>query len=217
MAGMARWWPLAGIAFVGLWLGAFAVTDSEVDSQDTDAEILAYFAKSANQHKHFAAFFMILGACLLFVWFVGMLRQRLVKADAGGPLPAIAFGSGLTAMVLWLVADAVFAAPAITVNDTSEFALDPNTFRLLSDLGYGVWFSGTTIAAGVVVATAVVALRTGLLPRWIAWLSFPVALTMLVAFFFIPFLIMLGWILVVSVTLMLRKEGSEGVSASTAA
>jgi hypothetical protein len=39
-------------------------------------------------------------------------------------------------------------------------------------------------------------------------LSFPVALTMLVAFFFIPFLIMLGWVLVVSVTLMVRREAA---------
>ena len=57
------------------------------------------------------------------------------------------------------------------------------------------------------------ALRTGLLPKWIAWLSFPVALTMLVAFFFIPFLIMLGWILVVSATFMMRWEAPPAPTA----
>jgi hypothetical protein len=30
-------------------------------------------------------------------------------------------------------------------------------------------------------------------PKWLAWLSFVVALTMLVAFVFVPFLIVLGW------------------------
>jgi hypothetical protein len=54
---------------------------------------------------------------------------------------------------------------------------------------------------------------SGFLPKWIAWLSFPVALTMLVAFFFIPFLIMLGWILVVSVTFMVRKEAPKTAAA----
>ena len=44
------------------------------------------------------------------------------------------------------------------------------------------------------------------MPKWIAWLSFVVALTMLVAFFFIPFLIMCGWILVVSIVLIMRRE-----------
>jgi hypothetical protein len=38
--------------------------------------------------------------------------------------------------------------------------------------------------------------------------EFPVALTMLVAFFFIPFLIMLGWVLVVSVTFIVREEAN---------
>jgi hypothetical protein len=212
-AAFARWWPLTGLAFIGLWLASFAITDNDPDSKDTDAEIVAFFAKSGNQNKHFAAFFMILGACLLFVWFLAMLRERLVRLTGGGPLPALAFGSGLVATALWIVADALFAAPAIAADETSKFHLDPDTFRILGDLGYLAWFSGVTIASGMVVATAVVALRTGLLPKWVAWLSFVVALTMLVAFFFIPFLIMLGWILVVSLILIWRREAPQPTAA----
>jgi hypothetical protein len=59
----------------------------------------------------------------------------------------------------------------------------------------------------------VLSLRSGLLPKWVAWLSFPVALTLLVAFFFIPFLILLGWILVVSLALILRQQAPGPIAA----
>ncbi len=207
MQGWARWWPLTGFAFVGLWLGTLAATGNDVDTHDSDTEILAYYAKSGNRDRHIIAFFLILAASLFFVWFLAKLRARLVRAEGGaGTLTALAYGAGIAAAALWTVADAFFASAAFTRADTSKFQLDPNTYRILSDTGYAIWFSGTTVAAVTVVATALLALRTGLLPKWIAWLSFPVALTMLVAFFFIPFLIMLGWVLVVSVTFMVRRE-----------
>ena len=207
MASWARWWPLTGLAFVGLWIGTLAATDGGVDNNDSDAKILAYYAKSGNRDRQIIAFFLILAATLFFIWFLAKLRERLVRAEGGaGTLAALAYGGGIAAAALWVVADAFFASAALARVDTSKFQLDPNTYRILSDTGYGIWFSGTTVAALTVVATAVVSLRSGLLPRWIAWLSFPVALTMLVAFFFIPFLIMLGWVIVISVTFMLRTE-----------
>ncbi len=213
MARWARWWPLTGVAFVGLWIGAFAVGDNDVDSQDSDAEILAYYAKSSNRDRHFATFFMVLAASLLIIWFLAKLRERLVRAEgSAGTLTALAFGAGIAATVLWTVSASLFTSAAFAIDDTSRFHLDPNTFRIIQDAGYGVWFSGTTVAAITVTATAIVSLRTGLLPRWIAWLSFPVALTMLVAFFFIPFLIMCGWILVVSGAFILRKEAPAPVA-----
>lgn len=207
MTAWTRWWPVTGIAFVALWIVTFAIIGNDVDTQDSDAKIVAYYAKSSNQNKHIVGFFMILAATLLFIWFLAKLRERLVRAEgSGASLTALGFGAGIAAAALWAVADAFFAAAAFAADDTHKFVLDPNTYRIISDTGYAVWFSGTTVAAITVTVTALLALRTGLLPKWIAWLSFPVALTMLVAFFFIPFLIMLGWILVVSVTLMVRRE-----------
>jgi hypothetical protein len=209
MAAWARWWPLTGIAFVALWVVVFILTDNGVGTTDSDAEIVAYYAKSSNRDKHIASFLLILAAALLFIWFLAKLRERLARHEGSvGTLTTLAYGAGTVAVALWLVGSALFTSAAFARDDTSKFKLDPNTFRILDDTGYGIWISGTTVALLTVVATAVLALRTGLLPRWLAWLSFPVAVTMLVSFFFIPFLIMLGWILVVSVTLIVRREAS---------
>ena len=210
----ARWWPLTGVAFVLLWIIAFII-DSGDDSGDTDAQIIAHWADTGNRDTQIAVFFLILAASLAFVWFLGGLRHRIQQAEGGpGLLTGLVFGAGLVAVTLWTVAGSMFASIAFTLSDSDEFKLDANLSRFVDSLGYGVWFSGTTIAAVLVAGTGVAALRTGLLPRWLAWLSFVVALTMLFAFAFIPFVIMLGWILVVSATLILQAPDARAPSAA---
>src|SRR2546426_12056155 len=83
MALWGRWWPLTGLAFVGLWIGTLAVTDNDVDTHDSDAQIVAYYAKSGNQNRHIIAFLMVLAATLFFIWFLAKLRERLVPGLAG--------------------------------------------------------------------------------------------------------------------------------------
>jgi len=68
-----------------------------------------------------------------------------------------------------------------------------------------MWFSGTTVAGVIVLSTALLSLKAGILPKWLTWLSFVVAATMLVSFFFFPFLIFMGWVLVVSVIFLWRE------------
>ena len=216
-SGLARWAPVSGIVFVALWLITFfAVVGDTAESGDSDAQILAYYADDGNRHKEIAAFFLVLAASLFFVWFVAVLRGRLAQAEgrAGGWTMA-AFGAGLVAAALWIVADMFFFVTTLAVDDSSKFHLDANTFRLISDAGYMVWFSATTIAATTVGATALLSLKEQIVPKWIAWLSLVVAATMLVAFFFIPFLIFLGWVLVVSIVLIWK--GGEPQAAAAAA
>ena len=201
-----RWSPAAGIAFVALWIVTLAITSGSPDTGDSDSKILSYYADSGHRARDLAGLFLVLAACLFFLWFLAALRSRLATAEGGvGRLATAAFGAGVASTTLWFAAVATFVAPSGARSDTSRFQLDPDTWRLLNDFGYTLWFGGTTIAAVTVVATAILALRTGLLPRWLAWLSFAVAATLLVAFVFIPILIFLGWVLIVSIVLVWRR------------
>jgi hypothetical protein len=212
----ARWSPATGILFVALWIIAFAITSSP-DSGDSDAKILAYYADSGHRTRDITALFLVLAAVLLFLCFLSSLRSRLARAEGrAGPLTAAAFGAGLVSTALWFVAVVFFASPSFARSDTSKFQLEPDTFRLLNDIGYTLWFSGTTIAAVLVAATAVLSRRAGLLPTWLTWLSFAVAATLLVAFLFVPILILLAWLLVVSVVLIWQGT-SEPASPPVAA
>ena len=140
------------------------------------------------------------------MWFLSVLRGRLAQAEGtAGSKTALAFGAGLVAVTLWTIATAVWISVSFAVDDSDEFVVDPNMDRLFGNLGYALWFGGTTIALLVVLCVALVGLRGQLIPKWLAWVSILVAITMLASFVFIPFLIWLGWVLVVSLVWLFWK------------
>jgi hypothetical protein len=202
---LARWAPISGILFVVLWAVVIFMLDS--DPGDSDTDIVSWYADSGNRDQQVIAFFLVLAASLCFVWFLSVLRGRLAQAEGGAGLKtALAFGAGLVAVTLWTIAMAVWMSVSFAVDDSDDFVVDPNTERLFSNFGYALWFGGTTIALLVVLCAALVGLRGELIPRWLAWVSILVAITMLASFAFIPFLIWLGWVLVVSVVLIWKPS-----------
>ena len=214
MSGIARWAPVSGILYVVLW--AIVIFALEGDTGDSDSEILAWYADSGNRDQQLISFFLVLAASLCFVWFLSLLRGRLAEAEGtAGTKTALAFGAGLVAVTLWLIAAAVWMSISFAVDDAEEFVVDPNTDRVLGNLGYAIWFGGTTIALLVVLCVALVGLRGQLIPRWLAWVSVLVAITMLASFVFVPFLIWLAWVLVVSLVWLFWKPKPE-VAAPTA-
>jgi len=218
MKGMARWSPLSGVVFVATWIIAIAITSGSPSSDDSDTTIVDYYNSSGHRNKDIAALFCVLVGLLFFVWFISALRTRLARAEGkAGGLTAAAFGAGLVMAALWFTGAAMFTSASMTRSDTSQFQLDPNTFRMINDMGFDFWFGGTTIALVTVVATALLSLRAGPLPKWLAWLSFLVAATMLVSFFFIPILIWLGWVLLVSIVLVWKHETADEASSAMAA
>jgi hypothetical protein len=212
---MARWSPLSGAMFVALSVVAFVLRSDAPLSDDPDTTILKYFDSNGNRDRDVAAFLCALAAALFFVWFLSVLCMRLVRADdTARALTAAAFGAGLISATLWLAAKALLISSS-AASSTSEFQLDPNTFRILNDIGFILWISGTTIAAVTVIATALVSLRSGPLPKWLAWLSLLVAATMLLAVLAFFFLSWLGWVLVVSIVLTWRHEPlTEGTNSA---
>ncbi len=204
---VARWAPLSGVVFVALWVVALFLTFG--NPGDSDREILSWYADSGNRDKQMAGLFVIFAASLVFVWFLSVLRGRLANAEGrAGTLTAMAFGGGLVAAALWMVSNVFFSAFSIAVGDSDKFVVDPNTYRVVSDIGWVIFVSGTMTALLVVLSTALLSLKGQIVPRWIAWISIVVAALMVVSFFFVPFLVFLGWVLVVSLWLT-WKPGSD--------
>jgi hypothetical protein len=203
-----RWSPLAGIVAVAGMIIAFAVAGSTPSTDDSDAKITTYFTSNSHQTKQWIGFFFFLAGILFLLFFLSVLRSRLVAAEGGsGRLGALAYGSGVASAVFWIAAIALFVGPAVTADDTSKFHLDANTYRLLNDTAYLFWVSAVVVAALVVWATSAVALRTGLLPRWFAWLGILAGILQLFAIFFIPAFIYWGWIVVAAALLTWRPAG----------
>jgi hypothetical protein len=203
-----RWSPLAGILAVAGMIIGFAVGGNNPDTKSSDTKITTYYASHSHQVRQIVAFFIFLAGILFLLWFLSILRTRLVAAEGGsGRLGALALGAGVASAVSWFAAIAFFVGPAVTVNDTSKFHLDPNMYRLMNDTGYLFWVGAVVIAALVVWATSAVALRTGLLPRWFAWLGIVVGILQLFAIFFVPAFIYWGWLVVAALLLTWRPAG----------
>ncbi len=83
----------------------------------------------------------------------------------------------------------------------------------MNDVGYEFWVSAVIVGALVVWATSIGALRTGLLPKWFAWLGVLVGIIQLFAVFFVPVFVYWGWILVAAVLLWWRPAASRATAA----
>ncbi len=202
-----RWGPLSGVATIACWIVAFAVSNNSLDSSSSDAKITAYYTSHSHQIRDIVAFFIFLAGILFLLGFLVSLRSRLVDAE-GQParLTALAFGSGVVSATLWFFAVAFFTGTAFVSNETGKFRVDPNTYRVFNDTGYLAWVGAVVVAALVVWATAAVALRSGLLPKWFCWLSVLAGILQLLAVFFIPAFIFWGWVLIVSLLLVFRRQ-----------
>jgi hypothetical protein len=202
-----RWGPITGLLAILCWLVAFIpLGGNSPNTTDSNTKIVTYYASHSHQVREIAALLVFLAGTLLFLGFLGVLRSRLFDAEgAPGKLTAIAFASGVSGALLLLAGAVLFTMPALAVNDTSKFRLDPNTFRILDDGGFALWIGGTVIAAVLVWITSVIALRSSVLPRWFALLGLLAAILQLFAVFFVPILIFWGWILIGSVILLFRK------------
>jgi len=209
----SRWqrWTLdwnGGVVFVVLFLIRASLPD--VNPEDSDEEIVAYFADGGNRATDIAGIFLIVVAGLFFLWFLGALRTRLREAEGeSGHLSTIAFGSGLTFLALLLVAAVTLGTTSVGVEFVDAFRVDPDTVRTITIAGFGFLLTAFMVAAVLVAATSVLALRTAVLPRWLAWAGFLVALALLFSVFFFPIFAFAAWILVVSIVLIVRSPDAS--------
>jgi magnesium-transporting ATPase (P-type) len=202
-----RWSALAGVLFVALFAVALALSGN---TGDTPSEVQQWYADDGNQTKQIVAWFLYVGSALAFLSFLGTLRDMLVRAEGGpGTLSALVFGPGLVFAALYVAGVSLFAAPASLADDT-DFKLDSNTAQLFNNAGYFLLVGGVMVASILVLSTSTAALRTGILPAWLGWAGLIVAVAMIFAFFFLPILVFVAWVLVVSLVMLVAAWRVRG-------
>jgi len=204
---LARWQriePLAGVLFVVLAIVSLFLSAGPDFLADT-SEVAEFYADHSG--RIIAA--EIIGGLAIFVffWFVGAVRNRLrVPETPEGGLPALVFGGGIAGGTLVLVANAATMAGAFRADEDGR--IDPAAAAALNDFSSIMVGIAAPVALAVfVAATGVVSIATGILPRWLGWISLLLALGFLaplISFiFWVPFAV---WVLVVSVILYLRPR-----------
>jgi hypothetical protein len=110
-----------------------------------------------------------------------------------------AFAAGIVSTALWAVAATLYVVPTLDTDGDGGFQLDLDTFNAFTGAGYIAWSSAGMIMSVLVLATSVLGIRAGVIPRWLSWLGFAVALSLLAAFLVIPVILLLAWLLTVSI------------------
>jgi len=202
-----RWAPLAGVLSVACSLVGVLFVLNQPEDKDSDAKIAAYFAQHSHQVRGAIGFFVFFAGILFLLAFLGSLRERLLAAEGEwGRLSALAFGAGIASLPLWGVSMLLANAASLTSGESSNFQLDPNTYRLLSTTSYFAWVAALIVSAVVVWATSALVLRTGVLPRWYGLLGILVGIVQLFGLLLFPFLVWWLWIVVTAVLLVTRRS-----------
>lgn len=195
-----RWSPIAGLLYVVLFVVAIVTTP---DTGETNREILEHYAVEGNRRNDIILTFLLATAALAFVWFVSHLRTLFGEAAPASTLPTLVLAAGVASAALLAVAAVTFGSISFTYGE-GDFELDPDTARLVGSIGYGVFVASMWMAGLLVLAASLLALRTRLLPVWLAWLGILVVVALVFAFAFFPVFALLGWVALVSVVLLTR-------------
>ena len=191
----SRWIPLSGILFVALTLVGMGVGGG-VDVNVADEEVLAHFADGGETSADVAGFFLV---------FLNSLRARLAAAEGPrGTVAGLVSSAGLASIVLSLGSVVSIASMSAVVEFNDRVVVDPNTVRMIESIGAGFFICAGMVASVLVAGTSVLALRTDVLPSWLAWLGFVVAIALLLSMLWFPWLALLLWVVLVSIAMIVR-------------
>jgi len=197
--------PLTGVLFVVLVVVSFLIGGEPPDADERPREIVEWYVDNEGMVV-LGAVMSALGAVSL-VFFAAYLRRVLQRGEQGiGVLSLAAFGGGLVAATGGGTDSAFRFALA-------EFAdeISPVGVQAIHAVWSGFFFPMVIGIGALVLATSLAALRTRIIPVWLAWIGFVIFVVFFTPAGFIAFLVSALWIIVVSV-LLWRQEPAPAPS-----
>jgi hypothetical protein len=187
----------AVLVVVAIIVGGF----DSVSTDDSTQEVIDFW--SDNDGRQIASAIIGALAMIPFLWFLGVLRSTLRLAEGGtGRLSATAYAGGIVIVGFSLVNSALQFAVADSVGD-----VPPVVTQSMSVL-YNDFFLGFPVGfITLLIATALVLLRTRALPAWLGWFALVLGIAgFLGPIGFFAFLVFLVWAAIVSVLLYQQGE-----------
>ena len=188
-----------GIAFFVLFVGGFVLIGTP-DDKASAVKWHNWWTDSSHRATAVIGAYLIVFGLLAFVWFLWGLNQRLPRAGM-----LITFGSLFVALALVSVMARV-AVPGGKVFGGAPIATG-DLARQFDNIGQAILLVPGALSAGAF--TAVVsysARREAILPGWLTVTGYVVAVLQLAAGLFLPFVLFVIWVLVVSIVLLNRTS-----------
>jgi hypothetical protein len=196
------WCGIAGIAFVALVLvDALALArapDSHADRADF-AEYYGQFRGTSHEWRELLATLVAVVAAFCFAWFLRRLWDVVRAVDVG--LAAVALGGGFLFVTLLTAALVAATAVGTALAYSDGYRVDLDTAILMSNVALFLYTAAGAGGAAMVWAASLAAKRGAVLPRWLVWAGFVVAVAGLltIAIDGASLVLLLVWVVVLSV------------------
>jgi hypothetical protein len=192
---------IAGIVFSVLLIITFALLRVSLPAEPSSA----FEGFKGRTETITLAISLIPFAGVAFLWFVGVIRDRL------GPLEdrlfaTVFLGSGLLFLAMLFCAAAVVISTVVALSPSSAVRMDENTFAFARNLTFHLMnVYAIKMAAVFMITTSTLAAYTRFVPRYVAYLGYPLALLILFgsqyrewSFFIFPL-----WVLLLSIQILI--------------
>ena len=118
-------------------------------------------------------------AGIAFLWFIGVLRDRLGQREDRF-FATVFFGSGLLFLAMLFVASAMVGALILVFAEQPDELVKAAAFRFARATIYSlINIYMIKMAAVFIIVTSTIGLRTAVFPRWMAFVGYGLALVML--------------------------------------
>ena len=151
-------------------------------------------------------------AGIAFLWFIGVVRDRLGE-DEDRFFATVFLGSGLLFLAMLFAAAAVAGGTLNLFGAASPAILEAGIYTFGRAVSYEILNVYSMKMAGVfMISTCTLALRTGIFPRWMAFLGLVLALFLLLSLglFYWALVVFPLWILLISVEILLANLRRQG-------
>jgi hypothetical protein len=149
-------------------------------------------------------------AGIAFLWFIGVLRDRLGDREDKF-FATVFFGSGFLFLAMLFAAAAAAGALIISFEAAPTQLINSATFHFARAAAYNMMNVYAIKMAGVfMITTSTLSIYTGFAPRWLAILGYTLALLLLFGSYYLSwsFIVFPLWVLVVSIhILMVQVRG----------
>lgn len=191
-----------------------------------DSEVAAFFVQYRTELL-IQSLLLVLSAGVS-VWFLAGLRSYLLRAEGPtGVYATLAYGAG----VLGVGISALLHGPQVALAMVADGELAPGLAAAMGGLGFVLSLIALVPTAVMLAAVAAASLRTGVFPRWLAWLSAITAALHVAAWFgvlvtegplapggaltYVVYLLYVVWLISVTTMMVMRLRGPTRVDATS--
>jgi hypothetical protein len=146
-------------------------------------------------------------AGIAFLWFVGVVRDR-IGAYEDRFFATVFLGSGLLFLAMLFASSAVAGGIMMMYGETPGKLMQYGIYTFGRAVAYQIMNVYAVKMAGVfMITTCTLAIRTGILPRWMAFLGYGLAMMLLLSSGYLSWapLVFPLWVLLISVHILLAN------------